>query len=219
MRFTHVGALSLLILAGSATANAQSSLPMPPRRFGVLLGVNSSTLGGGDAQDASRKAGVVAGVLAVLPVSPVFSFEPEILYTMKGASAHDLDDPASTGELRMSYIQIPVLARFELAAATVGPKPYLYAGPALAFKTSCNFEVHDQGFNLSADCQQFESADLKFNSTDFSLIGGIGVAFKTGGHTVSIAARYDHSLSKLSDNLDLKHRVISLVGTFEFGSR
>jgi hypothetical protein len=217
MRVGIVGLSSLLIMASAAPAIAQSSnLPMPPRRFGLLLGVNSSTLGGGDAQDASRKAGVVAGALAVLPVSPVFSFEPEILYTMKGASAHDLDDPASTGKLSMNYIEIPVLARFELAAATTGPKPYIYAGPALAFKTSCNFEVNDQGFNLSADCSQFESAGLEFKSTDFSLLGGIGVAFKTSGHTVSIAARYDHSLSKLTDQIDLKHRVISLVGTFEF---
>lgn len=217
MHLRQVSLLGFLITAGAASVNAQSSLlPMPPRRFGLLLGVNSSTLGGGDAQDASRKAGLVAGALAVLPVSPVFSFEPEIFYTMKGASAHDLEDPSSTGELKMNYIEIPVLARFELAAATTGPKPFIYAGPALAFKTGCTFEVHDQGFNFSGGCSEFEQAGLEFKSTDFSLLGGIGVAFKTSGHTVSIAARYDHSLSKLTDEIDLKHRVISLVGTFEF---
>jgi hypothetical protein len=105
--------------------------------------------------------------------------------------------------------------RFELAAATVGPKPFIYAGPALGFKMSCNVEFQGQGISASSSC---DAAGGNVNSTDFSLIGGAGIAFNMGGRTVGIAVRYDHSLSKISNESDVKHRVISILGTLEFPS-
>lgn len=215
MRLSQVSVLSLLVFAG-ASANAQSSaLPMPPRRFGITLGANSATFSGNDIGDVSRRTGLLAGVLAVLPFSPTIAFEPEIAYSMKGANASDASEPGFAGSLTMGYLQIPALVRFELAAATVGPKPFIYAGPALAFKTSCTFEVHGQGISDSSSCDDTES---NLNSTDFSLIGGAGIAFKMGGRTVGLAARYDYSLSKVSKVADLKHRVLSIVATLEFPS-
>ena len=216
MRVTHVGVLSFLMIAGAVGANAQSSaLPMPPRRFGFTLGANSATVGGSDAQDAGRRTGLLAGALAVLPFSPILAFEPEIALTSKGASVQDAQTPGFSGALKMTYLQIPALLRFELAAATTGPHPFVYAGPALAFKTSCNFEVKGPGLSESSSC---DNAGVKPNSTDFSVIGGAGIAFRMGGRTVGVAVRYDHSLSKIANDSDVKHRVISILGTLEFPS-
>jgi hypothetical protein len=215
MQPRHVGLLSFLIVTGAASLSAQSSLPMPPRRFGFTLGANSATVGGGDAEDAGRRTGLLAGALAVFPFSPTLAFEPEIAFTSKGATVHDPEDPSFSGALKMTYLQIPALLRFELAAATTGPKPFIYAGPALAFKTSCDFEIKGPGISASSSC---DNADVNANSTDFSLIGGAGIAFRAGGRTVGIAVRYDHSLSKISDQTDVKHRVISILGTIEFPS-
>ena len=214
MRVSHVGVLSLLMIAGAVGANAQSSaLPMPPRRFGFTLGANSATVGGADAQDAGRRTGLLAGALAVLPFSPTLAFEPEIAFTSKGASVQDAQDPGFSGALKMTYLQIPALLRFELAAATTGPHPFVYAGPALAFKTSCDFEVKGPGISGSSSC---DNAGVNPNSTDFSVIGGAGIAFRMGGRTVGVAVRYDHSLSKIANDSDVKHRVISVLGTLEF---
>jgi len=216
MRVSHVGVLSLLMVAGAVSANAQSSaLPMPLRRFGFTLGANSATVGGGDAQDAGRRTGLLAGALAVLPFSPTLAFEPEIAFTSKGASVQDAQDPGFSGALKMTYLQIPALLRFELAAATTGPHPFVYAGPALAFKTSCDFEVKGPGISGSSSC---DNAGVDANSTDFSVIGGAGIAFRMGGRTVGVAVRYDHSLSKIANDSDVKHRVISILGTLEFPS-
>jgi hypothetical protein len=212
MRFSQVGALSLLLI-GASTVNGQ--LPTPPRRFGITLGANSATFGGNDLGSVSRRTGLLAGVLAVMPISPTVSFEPEVDYTMKGANASDPSVPGFSGSLTMNYLQIPALMRFELAAATVGPKPFIYAGPAVAFKTSCTFEVHGQGVSDSSSC---DDAEGNVNSTDFSLIGGVGIAFNMGGRTVGLAARYDYSLSKVSSAADLKHRVLSILATLEFPS-
>lgn len=216
MHLRHVSVLSLFVLAGT-TANAQSSaLPMPPRRFGFTLGANSATYSGKDIGDVSRRTGLLAGVLAVLPFSPTIAFEPEIAYSMKGANASETSQSSGfSGSLTMGYLQIPALFRFELAAATVGPKPFIYAGPALAFKTSCTLEVHGPGISDSSSCDDSEG---NLNSTDFSLIGGAGVAFNMRGKTVGLAARYDYSLSKVSKVADLKNRVLSIIATLEFPS-
>ena len=215
MRLSQVSVLSMLVLA-SASANAQSSaLPMPPRRFGITLGANSATYSGNELGDVSRRTGLLAGVLAVLPFSPTIAFEPEIAYSMKGANASDSSQPGFSGSVTMGYLQIPALVRFELAAATVGPKPFIYAGPALAFKTSCTFEVHGPGISDSSSCNDAEG---NVNSTDFSLIGGAGIAFNMGGRTVGLAARYDYGLSNVSKAGDLKNRVLSILATLEFPS-
>jgi hypothetical protein len=216
MRIAQVGVLGLLIIAGATGANAQSSTSMPPRRFGITLGANSATLGGSDASGSTRHTGLYAGALAVFPFSSTLAFQPEIAYASKGATAHDDVDPSSSGTLKMAYLQIPALIRFELAAATTGPKPFIYAGPSIAFKASCKFDLQGQGITLSSNCDDLNGA--KFASTDFSLIGGAGIAFNMSGRTVGIAVRYDHSLSKIDDQVDLKHRVISILGTIEFPS-
>jgi hypothetical protein len=215
MRIGTVGALSFLVVASAATANGQSSLPMPARRFGITLGANSATYSGNDLGDVSRRTGLLAGVLGVFPFSPTIALEPEIAYSMKGANASDASQPGFSGSVTVGYVQIPALLRFELAAATVGPKPFLYAGPALAFKANCSFEVHGQGISSSSNCDDVES---NLNSTDFSLIGGGGIAFNVGGRTVGLAARYDYSLTKFSSSSNLKNSVLSVLATLEFPS-
>ncbi len=215
MRLGFVCVSSIAIASSAAVASAQSGLPMPPRRFGFSLGANSATVAGNDADGSGRRTGVLAGVLAVLPFSPTIAFEPELAYTSKGATVSDPADPGFAGTLKMTYLQVPALLRFELAAATVGPHPFIYAGPALAFKTGCNFDVKGSGFSATASC---DAAGANINSTDFSLIGGAGIAFRAGGRIVGIAARYDYSLSKISSEADFKHRVISILGTLEFPS-
>ena len=215
MRTGLVCVSSLLIAANAAVATAQSGLPMPPRRFGFTLGANSATVAGNDAAGSGRRTGLLAGALAILPFSPTIAFQPELAFTSKGATVNDPQDPSFSGTLKMAYLQIPALVRFELAAATVGPHPFIYVGPALAFKTSCDFEIKGSGISASSSCDT-EGANV--NSTDFSLIGGAGIAFRAGGRTVGIAARYDYSLSKIASDSDIKHRVISILGTLEFPS-
>jgi len=215
MRLGLVFVSSLLVCSTATTASAQSGLPMPPRRFGITLGANSATLAGSDADGSGRRTGLLAGALAVLPFSPTIAFEPELAYTSKGATVSDPADPGFSGTLKMAYLQVPALLRFELAAATVGPHPFIYAGPAVAFKTGCNFDVKGSGISATSSC---DAAGANVNSTDFSLIGGAGIAFRAGGRMVGIAARYDYSLSKISSDLDVKHRVISVLGTLEFPS-
>jgi hypothetical protein len=210
--------LRQLVCAGLVAAPTFGTLPaqaaaVPLRRFGFTAGFNSSTVGGSDVTDASRRTGFTAGGLVVLPISQVFAIEPELLYTTKGAVSHE---PASaSATLKMNYVEVPVLLRVDVPASGE-LRPFLYAGPAVSFKASCNVEATDQGVSVSTSCDELNAQGAKLKTVDYGLVGGGGVAFNVGGRAFSIGARYDHSLGKISSDGDVKHRVISVLATFEF---
>ena len=212
MRFQKVVSAALLVAPILGTAAAQSIVLTPPRRVGITLGVNSWTIDGTDAQDAKRRTGIMAGVLLVAPVTPIFAIQPELLYTMKGAK---FNDAGVTGTLKMNYIEIPVLARFDVPSSG-GVRPFFYVGPSVSFKVSCDVTAEFQGQSESASCDDPTLGEANVKSVDYGAIVGAGLAFDVSGRAFTLGARYDHSLAKISDNSDIKHRVISVVGTLEF---
>jgi hypothetical protein len=209
--------LHQLIVAGLATASIGGTVVAQGTtgqrsRFGIAGGFNSSTIGGTDFTDASRRNGFIAGVLLVFPVASNVAIQPELLYTSKGVTGNDTDFNAA---LKMNYIEVPVLVRVDVPTSG-RVRPFLYAGPAVSFKASCNIEVSGQGVNINSNCDDFESSGTKMKTVDYGLVGGGGLAFDVGGRTFSIGARYDHSLGKIVDESDSKHRVISVLATLEF---
>ena len=212
MRLRQFPCAGLIAVTLAGTANAQSGVT-PPRRFGFTAGVNSSTISGSDLGDnVSRRTGFAAGALLVLPLSSNIAIEPELLYSTKGIESHDSGIDAS---LKMNYVQLPVLVRVEIPASG-GTKPFLYGGPAISYKASCNVEVSGQGTNISSGCDNLESDTEKLKTIDYGLVAGGGLLFDVGGRKFTIGARYDHSLGKIAESSDSKHRVISVLATLEF---
>jgi hypothetical protein len=203
--------LSALFAVVIPCSVAQAQLKPPPR-FGLIAGINSSTVGGGDAQDAKRRTGAMAGISFVAPVSPGLSIEPELLYTMKGAG---FSDNGTNGTVKMNYVEIPVLFRGSFPTST-NARPFLYGGPDIAFRVGCSLEAQGQGISGDVSCDEFESEGLTFKTVDYGIVIGAGVSFDLTGKIFTISARYDHSLGKLVEDSDTKHRVLSLVGTLEF---
>jgi len=203
--------LPALLAAVIPCAVPQAQLKPPPR-FGLVAGINSSTVGGSDAQDAKRKTGVMAGVSVVAPVSPGFSIEPELLFTMKGAGFSDSD---ASGSVKMNYVEIPVLFRGSIPTST-NARPFFYAGPDVAFRVSCSLEAVGQGVGGDISCDELESEGVKFKTVDYGIVIGAGASFDVSGKIFTLSLRYDYSLAKLVEDSNTKHRVLSLVGTLEF---
>jgi hypothetical protein len=203
--------LSALLAVAMPLGAAQAQLKPPPR-FGLIAGINSSTVGGSDTEDAKRRTGAMAGILFVAPLSPGFSIQPELLYTMKGAGFSDTD---ASGTVKMNYVEIPVLFRGSIPTST-NARPFFYAGPDIAFRVGCSLEAQGQGISGDVSCDEFEAEGLEFKTVDYGIVIGAGVSFDLTGKIFTISARYDHSLGKLVEDSDTKHRVLSLVGTLEF---
>lgn len=192
-------ALASCLFAGSVEAqNGMAS----PWDFGLTAGVNIATLGGDDAEDADNLTGFFLGVSLVRPMTDMISFHGEVAYSRKGAT---VDFGGTEVELRLDYIDVPLLAKIHLGPATPGGvRPALFIGPMVAFNIGCEGEVA----GISADC---EDEDLDIKSVDFALVGGAGLDFDRFG----VFARYQFGLSSIDDSgdsADVFNRVIQIGG-------
>ena len=98
-------------------------------------------MSGKDITGASNKTGFDGGAYVAIPLSPQFDVQPELLYTRKGVK---LSNTGVNADVTLGYIEIPVLARVNFTSSS-GVTPQLYAGPAIAFKTSCKLSASGQG--------------------------------------------------------------------------
>ncbi len=211
MRLHHALCAVLTVVFGAASLHAQSA-SFPSRRLGIVAGINSATISGGDVGEPSRRTGFIVGALLFAPVSHSVAIEPQVLFTSKGAS---FEDASGGGSISMSYIQLPVLLRIT-GPANGEWRPFGFVGPAIALKASCNLEGIDSGVRTSVRCAELEADGVKFKSFDYGLVVGGGFAFDVQGRTFSIGARYDHSLADIDEVSGIKHRVISVIASFEF---
>jgi hypothetical protein len=208
MRMTvHLlGSLCSLSLAGAAMAQTDSL----NRRWGFIGGITSATVGGSDVASSSRITRETAGALLVFQVTPRFALQTELTYTMKGAR-----DPDNASTLYMNYLEVPLLARFDLGAGKA--RPFFYGGPAIAYNSDCHLVVTDPAAPGTYSCASIEElGGPKFTTIDYTVIAGGGVALHYWRPIVSFSARYDHSLKGIADDANTAHRVLSFVTSVEF---
>lgn len=171
-------------------------------QVGVKGGVNASNFSGKDLEGYKKEGliGFHVGGYVDIPVSGIFSIKPEVVWSTQGAKLEN----ATGGETdyKLNYINVPVLAKFDLGAA------YIEVGPQFGFKAGediGNTTINDFAKNLD-------------------LSGAIGLGINSG-RGFGIAARYFAGLSKVSDfefgstKPDYKHSVFQLSLTYNFLSR
>jgi hypothetical protein len=219
--------LTAALAAIAWTPSLSQSNPQSTPRLGIIGGANLATLT--DFGNASNRIGFAGGLMAVLPVSPSFAIQPELMFTMKGATSKLLGASAPT--TKIDYIELPVLARFEIPAFG-RVKPFVDGGPGFAYRTNCTIggiAGSSSGDGIitfqrsSADCDSAASQaralgvpGAKFSSTDVDGIIGAGLAFDVGGRTMTVGVRYDVGFVKLNRYGDSKNRALSFMGTLEW---
>lgn len=200
-----------------------------PIRYGVLAGANLSSIhdvdeGLSEAGDAlmvnQRRAGGQAALYATVPVSSRFSLQPEVHYIQKGGKASVTlnsiaASPLETGRmsigLRLSYVEIPLLARFDLADRSRAWRPFVMAGPSFSLKTGCTASTEVGSFKVSGSCSDDaslpeESATVAntasnpdpVRDTDIGAIAGVGVQGALLNRQFSVQVRYMQGLRSIA---------------------
>lgn len=221
-----LAACGLALAAPALSAQATTASDAGPR-LGILVGLNSSTFGGGELGDgADRRTGLAIGGYGVFRINPAVSFRPELLYARKGAAQSAEGDEVA---IALSYVEAPLLLQFAPAArGATGVRPHFYVGPTLALRTGCEFEVNAQGVSASVDCENLgtlvgeqvgESIDTDAHTFDVLGTVGGGIAVPLGGRDVTIGARYSHGFSKIFEEDAAKNRVLTVYGSIEFPLR
>ncbi|WP_291119923.1 porin family protein [Flavobacterium sp. UBA6135] len=185
-------AFIILLSSAFATSNAQTNdSSTSGASFGFKGGVNFSNLYTDDVDDNNVLTGFNAGIFISLPLTEMFSIQPEFLYTTKGAElVYNNAFAQGTGKFRLNYIEVPVLLKVNLTNNL-----NIHAGPYFAYlidakisneSSSGNFDFED---NLNND---------DFNKFDYGLSAGIGFDFDSFG----IGARYNYGLATVGKERD-----------------
>ena len=156
-------------------------------KFGIKGGLNLTNLHSDDFANDHLKAGFNVGIFSKIPVTPGFSIQPELLYSLKGSKSDYNNVVQGSGQYRfnLGYIELPLLAVVNLT------KNFnIHAGGYGAYLTNVNIkDVNNQG-NVNGITEV--NAD-NFNRWDFGLAGGIGFDVEN----FTMGARYNYGLTNI----------------------
>jgi hypothetical protein len=161
--------VAFIAVLGLANVNAQEI------EFGAKGGLNFASISGDNTGDVGLVTGFNFGLVAEIPITEKFSFQPELMYSGQGYGLdNDTDDTVA-----LNYLNIPLMGKYYLIKGLS-----LEAGPQI-------------GFLLSA---KNDNTDLKdsFNTVDFGVNFGLGYKFDNG---LNFGARYNLGLSDIN-NID-----------------
>jgi hypothetical protein len=193
--YKPVAVLSLAVVLTARAASAQLSLGL------VAGGISASTSSDGLGRlPISSVTGFAGGLSLAIPLSHGISLAPEILFAMKGttdklSTAGTDAVPQETGTIKIGYVEVPVLFRATFGAGSL--RPFVTAGPEIAFKVSCSFAIvgTDPTFNGKSNCSQYTYVDVSgVKSTDMGAMVGVGLS----SGRMSVSVRYDLSLTNSS---------------------
>ncbi|WP_264551697.1 porin family protein [Flavobacterium sp. N2038] len=180
MQTNFLCAFTLFLSASFGMLHAQNDENVTTE-FGVKGGLNMSNLYQNNADDENVLYGFNAGVYATLPISDFIAFQPEILFTTKGAKLeYDNAFVSGSGKFKLNYIEVPLLVRVNITK-NFNVQAGGYASYLVSSKVS-----GDGDFNFD---ENIDTDDL--NKFDAGLAAGIGVDF----NPISIGLRYNYGLT------------------------
>ena len=192
-------ALSLLLVAGMhGAAQAQRNVSL-----GLKAGPSYASFVGKDAGEREGLFGFHAGIFANIGLSNMVAFQPELLYSQKGAKIANVTDFRT----RFSYLDVPLA--FHINADGL----FFEAGPQVGFLLSAKSEAG----NTSVDVKEAT------NAVDFGYLVGLGYQRKTGP---GIGLRYNGGLTNLPKEVTagnttvqsrIRNSVFQLYLTYSFG--
>jgi hypothetical protein len=192
--------------------------------FGPIAGVAISTWRGADVRPAPDfRTGFAGGAFVRARIHKYFALEAQVLYARKGMEVTSTicSFPNTCQPLTVTwtqdYVEIPVLFS---AVAPTRFAPTVFAGPTVAFQTSCMFRS-SAGALRSAPCDSALAGPppITMRRTDALLVFGGG--FQLG--QFALLARYDLGLTRFlvrqTTALDYKTRAWLISAGYRLSHR
>jgi hypothetical protein len=158
-------------------------------RFGVKLGSNIATLAGADG--VTPKLGLHIGGVVEFKFSEKFSLQPELLYSMQGATSS-----ADSGyDIQFDYLNVPVIAKY-------------YVIPGLSIEAGPQF-----GVAVKLEDSEGTDLELTHETIDYGVNVGAGYELPFG---MFFQARYYAGLMNISLKDDYKNSVLQFSVGYKF---
>jgi hypothetical protein len=220
MQRISLGVLATLLL-GASVAHTQPSPDRGGVRVAIAAGVASSRFSDFDpgviGEDSpgslspSRRTGYQAGVQVTVPLNARIGLQPELHLVQKGAS-FGLDTGQGGGDffgdvklnIKLTYLEVPLLLRADLGREESAWRPFVVAGPSMAFRTGCTVGFSTTGFNADLGCDELGDEESGTTTPDpietFDAGGlvGAGIATTIRGKPIALQLRYTRGLTTLT---------------------
>ena len=216
MRMRYVAACAVLasfVAAQSGFAQKVKSSSLAPM-IGPVVGLNIFSFTGSDATGTKSLSTITLGGAVSFQLSPSVFFEPQLLYSTKGASA---DLGGITAKFNIHYVDLPLLLGVRIPTQS-GIRPYIVVGPVAGYQVKCDISATSGGTTSSGNCKD-NGIDVK--NFNFGVTGGAGLEFLAGPMTLQAGARYELGLSEPLTGSNVKNSGIAIaVGAmFSLGRR
>ena len=162
---------------------AVTSVPLAGEVFDQVVGQAS--------RDSSSKVGITGGAYIAFPLAARLSFQPEVLFVMKGVKLSETG--GGTFSARIHYLDVPLLIRFRAPVNSRMPV-YLFGGPNFGIKLGSSAKLEAPGNTVDEDV----NPALKTLDLGYAVGGGIErgrclfEARFTGGFTDIAAESFPH---------------------------
>jgi Outer membrane protein beta-barrel domain len=176
-------------------------------QFGIKGGIDLGTFSGADKSrdgvDPTHETGFAGGISYRIGLIAGLAIQPEVMYIQKGAVYKtDVSDgiysTSQQATLKIDYIEIPVLIKFNIPLPVVSP--YIEGGVSYGIPFLAK-EKDEQTTNVPGLTSTSSETNIKhLTKNDFSIVFGIGVDLSI----LDINARYILGQKKLSDISDAK---------------
>jgi hypothetical protein len=211
LRIRYAPAL-ITVAAASAIpgcAHAQGERPA----FGVYAGFSNSTMKGDSVPGPLSKNGFLGGAFLTWPLGDNVAVQPEIVFAPKGVTTLDARPSGIVStDIRVNYVEVPILLRWSGPQMIGSISPYLLAGPQIAVRAGCTVVAGGvSGHYTCADIGSVGTISNGVESTDFGAIAGAGIDFRIGARRYTASARYDYGMHNVVKNNDAKNRTFGIV--------
>ena len=167
--FLHEKTLFLILALGASTAaHAQYRGRGGNVSLGLKAGASLTDFAGKDASLFSNRFGFHAGVFANIGFTKLFAFQPEVIYSQKGAHLGNNSDVG----LRLHYIDVPLVFHVNTDGF------FFEARPQVGFLVAAKSEVGNTSTSVTNN----------FKTADFGYLAGLGYQLKDG---LGIGLRYN----------------------------
>lgn len=188
MKRTILIVAALFVVAG---ASAQQN-------WGVKGGLNIATETAGD-QDTNPRTGIHLGFFVECPISKGVDFQPELLYSMQGAT-YTMGSTNYTDKL--DYINVPLMFKIYL---TQKRRFSIDVGPQFGYLISAKYTYGSSTVNIY-DSDKLQKFDASI---------GLGVSYKLTDK-FDLVFRGTAGLTKIIETMENKNSVVQLGAGYRF---
>jgi len=184
----------LLACVGAQVGLAQAG-PQPRALWiGPVANVSFATFTGSDVTEASARTVFSVGAAATVDLGSSLFFQPQALYSMKGANATIGGDAAV---YKLSYAEFPLLLGYRVPLGGNGLRADLVAGPTVGFLLRCRGHLAGAVNPPELDCNDNDEG-VRTKSTEIGVTFGGGLEIPVSGGTLALSARYGLGLTDIA---------------------